>query len=57
MLGPDGITRTMALGTERMARRLSDALPGGEHPLRAALWESSGRCSRRGWPNCTAMRS
>ena len=22
-----------------MARRLSDALPGGEHPLRAALWE------------------
>lgn len=29
----------MALGTERMARRVSDALPGGEHPLRAALWE------------------
>jgi hypothetical protein len=39
VLDPDGITRTMALGTERMARRLSDALPGGEHPLRAALRE------------------
>jgi hypothetical protein len=36
---PDGVTRTKALGTERMARRLRDALPGGQHPLRAAVWE------------------
>ena len=31
------MTRTKALGSERMARMLRDALPGGEHPLRAAL--------------------
>ena len=36
---PDGVTRTKALGRERMARKLRDALPGGEHPLRAAAWE------------------
>jgi hypothetical protein len=39
MLNPDGITRTKALGRERMARKLSDALPGGEHPLCTAIWE------------------
>jgi hypothetical protein len=39
MLNPDGITRTKALGRERMARKLSDALPGGENPLRTAIWE------------------
>jgi hypothetical protein len=39
MLDPDGVTRTKALGTERMARKLRDAVPGGEHPLRAAVWE------------------
>ena len=38
MLDPDGVTRTKALGCERMARKLRDALPGGEQPLRAALW-------------------
>jgi hypothetical protein len=38
MLDPDGVTRTKALGSERMARKLRDALPGGEQPLRAALW-------------------
>jgi hypothetical protein len=32
------VTRTKALGAERMARKLRDALPGGELPLRAALW-------------------
>ena len=30
MLDPDGVTRTKALGTERMARKLRDALPGGD---------------------------
>jgi hypothetical protein len=39
VLDPHGVTRTKALGTERMARKLRDALPGGENPLRAAVWE------------------
>jgi hypothetical protein len=39
LLDHDGVTRTEALGSERMARKLRDALPGGEHPLRAAVWE------------------
>ena len=39
VLHPDGVTRTKALGTERMARKLRDALPGGDNPLRAAVWE------------------
>jgi hypothetical protein len=33
------VTRTKALGSERMARRLRDALPGGDGELRAAVWE------------------
>jgi hypothetical protein len=39
VLDPDGASRTKALGTERMARKLRDALPGGDNPLRAAVWE------------------
>jgi ParB-like chromosome segregation protein Spo0J len=39
VLDPDGVTRTKALGSERMAHKLSDALPGGESELRAAVWE------------------
>jgi hypothetical protein len=39
VLDPAGVTRTKALGTERMARKLHAALPGGESPLRAAVWE------------------
>ena len=39
MLDPAGVTRTKALGSERMARKLADALPGGESDLRAAVWE------------------
>jgi hypothetical protein len=39
VLNPDGVTRTKALGRERIARRLSDALPGGENPLRRAVWQ------------------
>ena len=39
MLDPAGVTRTKALGTERMARKLRDALPGGDGALRAAVWE------------------
>ena len=39
MLDPAGVTRTKALGSERMARKLRDALPGGETALRAAVWE------------------
>jgi hypothetical protein len=39
MLDPAGVTRTKALGTDRMARKLGDALPGGESALRASIWE------------------
>ena len=39
MLDPAGVTRTKALGTERMARKLGDALPGGETDVRASIWE------------------
>jgi hypothetical protein len=39
VLHPDAVTRTKALGTERMARKLRDALPGGENPLRTDVWE------------------
>lgn len=38
-LDPDGVTRTKALGSERMARKLRDALPGGDGALRASVWE------------------
>ena len=39
LLDPAAVTRTTALGSERMARLLRDALPGGDGPLRAALWQ------------------
>lgn len=39
VLDPAGVTRTKALGSESMARKLRDALPGGEGELRAAVWE------------------
>ena len=39
MLDPAGATRTKALGTESIARKLRDALPGGEGALRGAVWE------------------
>lgn len=38
VLDPDGITRTKPLGHDRMSRKLDEALPGGEDPLRDALW-------------------
>ena len=38
-LDPEGVTRTKTLGTDRMARKLADALPGGHSTLRAAVWE------------------
>jgi hypothetical protein len=39
VLNADGVTRTKALGRERLGRKLSDTLPGGENPLRAAVWQ------------------
>jgi hypothetical protein len=39
VLDPAGVTRTKALGSERIARKLRDTLPGGEGALRAAVWE------------------
>ncbi|MHB1568211.1 MAG: ParB/RepB/Spo0J family partition protein [Solirubrobacteraceae bacterium] len=38
-LNPAGVTRTKALGTKRMQRKLGDALPSGEGALRASIWE------------------
>jgi hypothetical protein len=38
VLDPDGVTRTKVLGTERMAHKLNDALPGSDEPLRSAMW-------------------
>jgi hypothetical protein len=39
VLDPDGVTRTKALGSDRIARRLRDTLPAGNDALRSALWE------------------
>jgi hypothetical protein len=39
VLDPAGVTRTKALGAERMGRKLRDALPGGRDALRTAVWE------------------
>ena len=39
VLNPLAVTRTKALGSERMERKLRDALPGGEGALRSAVWE------------------
>jgi hypothetical protein len=39
VLDPTGVMRTKALGTERIGRRLQQALPGGENPVRQAVWE------------------
>ncbi len=38
VLDPAGVTRTKMLGNERMSRKLHDALPGGDEPLRTAVW-------------------
>ena len=37
----DGVSRTKALGSERMARKLRDALPGGQTPRLPPRWEFS----------------
>ena len=39
VLDPGGVTRTKALGSERMGRKLADALPAGDRTLRASVWE------------------
>jgi hypothetical protein len=39
VLDPAGVTRTKALGTERIERKLREALPGGDGALLAAVWE------------------
>ncbi len=39
VLDSAGATRTKALGTDAMARKLRDGLPGGEGALRTAVWE------------------
>ncbi len=39
MVDPAAVTRTKTLGSESMARKLRDALPGGDGALRDAVWE------------------
>jgi hypothetical protein len=39
VLDPLGVSMTKALGRKRMESHLRDALPGGDHPGRKALWE------------------
>lgn len=39
VLDPLGVSMTKALGRHRMESHLRDALPGGDHPGRTALWE------------------
>jgi hypothetical protein len=39
VLDSAAVTRTKALGSERIERKLRDALPAGESALRAAVWE------------------
>ena len=39
MLDPAAVTRTKVLGSERIERKLRDALPGGDGALCAAVWE------------------
>ena len=62
VLAPDGATRTKALGSERIARKLHDALPGGEQPPRARTGRSCDRsCPRGSWrtrtPSCSTAAS
>ena len=38
-LDPAGVPRTKALGTERIARKIRDAIPGGDNDLRSAVWD------------------
>ncbi len=38
LLDEDGVTKTKALGSDRMNRKLREALPGGDNPVRDALW-------------------
>ena len=39
VLDPVGVTRTKALGSERIERKLRDALASGDGALRTAVWE------------------
>ena len=57
VLDPDGITRTKALGTERMARKLNDALPGGTTGSGAPRGSSCGRCCHPHSSSSTATPS
>ena len=55
VLDPDGVTRTKALGTERMARRLGRCAARRRPPACARpSGTSSGRCSRPGSRTCIA---
>jgi hypothetical protein len=55
VLDPDGVTRTKPRGSDRVARRLSDTLPGGNIPLRAPVWEFLRPMLSPTLANCTAL--
>ena len=57
VLDPDGVTRTKVLGRERLSRKLDEALPSGDQPLRDALWTFLRPMLSHGSPTCTATRS
>ena len=57
VLDQAGVTRTKALGTERMERKLATRYPGERAPFPAASGSSCGRCSRPRSSRRTAMRS
>ena len=59
VLDPDGPTRTKTLGTERMARKLADALPGGQTRSAPRSGSSCDPCSpppRRASPRHVRVR-
>jgi len=39
VLDPNGVPRTTALGSDRMARKVQAVLPAGESQLRSAVWQ------------------
>jgi hypothetical protein len=57
VLDTAGVTRTKALGSERMARKLRDALPGGDGALRTSVRDPCARRCRLRWSRSIARGS
>jgi hypothetical protein len=56
-LDPAGVTRSTALGTERIARKLRDALPAATARCATPCGNSCARCSRPNSQRSTTTRS